>query len=459
MSLNRVTITHGLDGRQQIKEFDAIVRGSLKVYSGPKITLETPTMKHLSPLLESPLFWAALAVGALLLVFLFLWLRRRANQRFLREVLQQSEAHRNQEIEAMLQRVKDAFGSLSLDVLAKNNEAFLQLARESLTHHTQAASNDLEGKRQLIDRSIEGMRSEMKKVEEMVTSFEKDREKKYGELAAQLRNTAEGTTRLQETTYQLREALSSTRARGQWGERMAEDVLRLSGFQEGVNYQKQKTMEAGGGRPDVTFFLPNGLRINMDVKFPFDNYLRYLETNEDGEKARRKDRFLKDVRARVREITTREYINPEDNTLDYVLLFIPNESVYSFIQEEDTSLLDDALKTSVILCSPLTLYAILAVIRQSVENFNLEKMTSQVLAHMANFQKQWEAFIRSMDKMGKRIEDAKQEFDHLVSTRKNQLERPLKEIERMRTEQGILPASEAGEDEEGEEEDQEEEAE
>ncbi len=183
-------------------------------------------MKAFSPILQSPFFWAGLAVAAILIVFLALWLRRRTTRRFLQEVLRQSEEHRDQEIEAILLRVKDAFGSLSLDVLAKNNEAFLQLARESLTQHTQAASSELEGKRQLIDRSIEGMRGEMKKVEEMVTSFEKDREKKYGELAAQLRNTAEGTTRLQETTYQLREALSSQRARGQWGERMAEDVLR-----------------------------------------------------------------------------------------------------------------------------------------------------------------------------------------------------------------------------------------
>lgn len=404
-------------------------------------------MSSPSPILESPFFWAGLAAGALLLACLFLWLRRRTTRRLLQEVLQRSDEHREQEIETILQGVKDAFGSLSLDVLAKNNEAFLLLARESLTQHTQAASSELEGKRQLIDRSIEGMRSEMKKVEDMVTSLEKDREKKYGELAAQLKNAAEGTTRLQETTYQLREALSSQRARGQWGERMAEDVLRLSGFQEGVNYQKQKTMDAAGKRPDFTFFLPNGLCINMDVKFPFDNYLRFLEANEDGEKARRKDRFLKDVRARVREITTREYIHPEDNTLDYALLFIPNENVFSFIQEEDSSILDDALKMSIILCSPLTLYAVLAVIRQSVESFNLEKMTSQVLAHMAKFQKQWEAFIKSMDKMGKRIEDAKQEFDHLVSTRKNQLERPLRKIEKMRQEQGILPDAEAGEDE------------
>jgi DNA recombination protein RmuC len=407
-------------------------------------------MNTLSPILDSPFFWAGLATAAILTVGLILWIRSRTTRRFLEEVLERSDELRDQEIDAILQRVKDAFGSLSLDVLAKNNEAFLQLARESLTRHAQAASGELEGKRQLIDRSIEGVRGELKKIEEMVTSFERDREKKFGELAAQLRSTAEGTTRLQETTYQLREALSSQRARGQWGERMAEDVLRLSGFQEGVNYQKQKTMEATGGRPDFTFFLPNGLRVNMDVKFPFDNYLRYLESNEEGEKARRKDRFLKDVRARVREITTREYINPADNTLDYALLFIPNENVYSFIQEEDASLLDDALKMNIILCSPLTLYAILAVIRQSVESFNLEKTTSQILTHMAAFQKQWEAFIQTMDKMGKRIEDAKQEFDHLVSTRRNQVERPLRKIEKIREEQGMLPASEA-EDEEGEE--------
>ena len=409
-------------------------------------------MAHLSPLFASPIFWAALALGALLLVLLLVRLRSKTRHTLLQETMRQAEEQRSREIEAILERVKDAFGNLSLEVLARNNEAFLQLARESLAQHTQAASSELEGKRQLIDRSIEAMRSELKKVEEMVAAFDRDREKKYGQLAEQLKNTAEGTMKLQETTYQLREALSSSRARGQWGERMAEDVLRLSGFQEGINYQKQKTMEAAGGRPDFTFFLPNGLRINMDVKFPFDNYLRYLETKEDGERARKKDRFLKDVRARVREITTREYINPADNTLDYVLMFIPNENVHSFIQEEDKTLIDDALKAHVILCSPLTLYAMLAVIRQAVENFNLEKTTSRVLVHMAAFQKQWNAFTRSMEKMGRRIEDAKQEYDHLVSTRTNQLERPLKEIERLRKEQGILQLSDdeaEGEEDQG----------
>jgi DNA recombination protein RmuC len=407
-------------------------------------------MTELTALYESPLFRTALGLAALIIIALFLLFRRRASERALREALRQAGEQRNQEVEAILQRVREAFGSLSLDVLAKNSEAFLQLARESLGHHTEAASSELEGKRQLIDRSIEAMRSELKKVEEMVTAFERDRDRKYGELTEQLRKAAEGTTRLQETAQQLREALSSSRARGQWGERMAEDVLRLCGFQEGINYRRQKTLEGSGGRPDFTFLLPQGLQIHMDVKFPFENYLRYLEAQEDGEKDRRKSRFLKDVRARVREITSREYINPEENTLGYALLFIPNEALHAFILEEDSTLLDEALRSRVILCSPLTLYAVLSVIRQAVETFNLEKTTSEVLAHMASFQKQWEAFVRSMEKLGRRLEDAGQEFDHLVSTRRNQLERPLREIDRIRREQGILAATDPPVDEDGE---------
>jgi DNA recombination protein RmuC len=218
---------------------------------------------------------------------------------------------------------------------------------------------------------------------------------------------------------------------------MAEDVLRLAGFMEGINYQKQKSLETTAGRPDFTFFLPQDLMLNMDVKFPFDNYLRYLEAKGEADQQRYREQFLRDVRARVKEVATRDYINPAENTVDYVLLFIPNEQIYAFIHELDRAVLDEALKNKVILCSPLTLYAILAVIRQAVENFNLEKTASRILSLLGSFNKQWQAFIQSMEKMGRRIEDAHKEFHQLTSTRKSQLERPLREIESLRMQRGI----------------------
>src|SRR5439155_10594469 len=236
----------------------------------------------------------------------------------------------------------------------------------------------------------------------------------------------------QKTTGQLASALGNTKARGQWGERMAEDVLRLTGFVEDVNYLKQKGIAGAGTRPDYTFLLPQGQKLHMDVKFPLDNYLKYLSVESDGERQACKNQFLKDVRVRVKEVTGRNYIDAEDRTLDYVLVFIPNDQVYAFINENDRDLLDYAMKNKVVLCSPLTLYAVLAVIRQAVDNFRLERTASEILEQLGAFQKQWGLFAQSLEKMGKKIDEARDEYQTLTTTRRSQLERPLRKIEELR---------------------------
>jgi len=113
--------------------------------------------------------------------------------------------------------------------------------------------------------------------------------------------------------------------------------------------------------------------------------------------------------------------------------------VYAFINENDSSILDEALKHKVILCSPITLYAVLAVIRQAVDNFNLEKTAAQIMSLLGTFNKQWSNFIKSLEKMGKKIDEAQKEFNALTSTRRNQLERPLRQIEDLRKQTGVFP--------------------
>ena len=113
-------------------------------------------------------------------------------------------------------------------------------------------------------------------------------------------------------------------------------------------------------------------------------------------------------------------------------MFIPNEQVYAFINENDNTILDDAIRNKVALCSPLTLFAILAVIRQAIDNFNIERTANQILALMGGFYKQWGLYVDSQDKMGKRLEDARNEFNRLVTTRRNQFEKILEQIEQLR---------------------------
>lgn len=385
-------------------------------------------------------FIIGLVVGVVIILIIN-WLRRREAKTIAQELISQTESQRVQDLEALINRIKESFGALSLEALSKNTGEFLKLANETLSKQTQLGEKELEGKKKLIDQTLEAMKEDLQKVENLMTTFEKDREQKFGELANQLKATAEQTGKLQETTGQLRVALASTRARGHWGERMAEDVLRLAGFVEGINYQKQKTLATVGTRPDYTFLLPQNLKVNMDVKFPLDNYLHYLEAEGESDKKMYKDKFLQDAKKRIKEVTTKDYINPEENTLDYVIAFIPNEQVYAFIHENDSAVLDEALKNKVILCSPITLYAILAVIRQAVDNFNLEKTSSQILSLLGAFNKQWTLFLQSLEKMGRKIDDAKLEFNSLNSTRRTQLERPLSKIEDLRRQKGIPEAS------------------
>ena len=118
--------------------------------------------------------------------------------------------------------------------------------------------------------------------------------------------------------------------RGQWGERMAEDVLRLAGFHENINYVKQNQID-GGGRPDYTFPMPKGHALYMDVKFPMAAYLRYLEAGTNAEREMHLKRFLADVRLRVKELAKRDYAGESSEpSVDYVLAVHPERAAHRF---------------------------------------------------------------------------------------------------------------------------------
>jgi DNA recombination protein RmuC len=227
---------------------------------------------------------------------------------------------------------------------------------------------------------------------------------------------------------------------------MAEDVLRLAGFVENVQYRKQTAID-GGGVPDFTFLLPQGLCLHMDVKFPLDNYLRYLDSESDLDRERHRKDFLRDVRGRLKDLAGRDYVAPGTGTVDCVLLFIPNEQVYGFIQEHDRDVLDEALKSKVVFCSPLTLFAVLAVVRQAVDNFRLEQASKEILALLHGFEKQWDKFVDQMEKVGRGIKTVNNAYDELEGTRRRQLERQLDKIGDLRRQE--LSAVEDEDEDEG----------
>ena len=177
---------------------------------------------------------------------------------------------------------------------------------------------ELGAKKDVIDTRLDEMRSEMRteltELGAMVKLLGEQSAQKFGQVDQSLRSHAEVTATLSESARALREAMVSPTARGQWGERMADDVLRLAGFVENVNYVKQTQLDGATGRPDFTFPLPKGHELYMDVKFPMAGYLRFLDATTDAERQAHRAAFLRDVRARVRELAKRDYARESSRT-------------------------------------------------------------------------------------------------------------------------------------------------
>ncbi len=356
--------------------------------------------------------------GGLTVGYLYARLRLSAD---LQEAQLRLEAARRElgERDQLDKRFKDTFAALSNQALKISSDQFLQLAEEKFKALSKESDQQLESKKKLIDANLQEIGTALKDLVDKSTKLEEG-----------LASSKEQTEQLRSTTDGLRQVLSSSQARGKWGERMVEDILQILGLEEGLNYQTQVTLKSGS-RPDFTFLLPKSKKINLDVKFPIDQYEYYIEAESESDAQQAKRQFLADVKNHIKDVAGRGYVSPADGTVDYAMVFIPNEAIYGFIHQNDADLLDYALEQRIILCSPITLYAVLSLVRQAVRNFAMEEKAGEIFKLLELFQKQWTKYTGQMDKLGRSLESAHRDYQELVTTRSRQLDKPLDKIQEL----------------------------
>lgn len=334
------------------------------------------------------------------------------------------------EVEAVLSQAMELVRRERGESMQAALDTVLSVASSKLGDQLEVGRETIGYEREAMVNQVQLVHHELARVTGLVSDLQRERAQTAGQLTTGLEQAIQVTSALAATTRSLQQALASPKARGQWGERMAEDVLRAAGFMEGINYTRQ-TRLSSGRVPDYTFPLPKGHVVHMDVKFPIDNYLRWLEAATDAERAQHLRHFQRDVRQRIRELAAREYVDAE-TTVDYLLLFVPNESVYGFLHEHDHVLIDESIAQKVVLCSPTTLFAVLAVIRQAVENFLVERRSDEILGALGGLREEWERWRDPIDKMSRGLQSAQRAFDELSGARYRRFGKQLEKLEAVR---------------------------
>jgi DNA recombination protein RmuC len=326
----------------------------------------------------------------------------------------------------------------------RDREESIKIAAENIA---KSGGEQLGSRAELIDNTLRNLTGEMN---QRIDALSKELQVLQQVNTSQYDNVGKAVEALARRTDNLSEILSSSQKRGQWGERVVEDMLRAVGFIEGVNYSKQD-VNAVGGRPDYKFLMPPDRVLFMDVKFPLDRYADHFNADNDALRQQAKTEFVRAVKGHVDALARRDYtLNAREEALDYVLMFLPNESISGFVHEADPGMIDYALSKKVVLCSPLALYSFLSVIRQATDSFHTEQTAASIMQQINKFNKEWQNYVKAVDEVKDVFHRLTDKVDSIGTdgTRFKKLNVPIKAIEKMRTKQGIaeLPA---GEDSDG----------
>lgn len=238
-------------------------------------------------------------------------------------------------------------------------------AREEEKRKKQAQDLEEEGK---VLSALAPVQKNLDALQHKVAQIEEGRKQEMGALGQQLKSLGEQQGRLDKETSSLASALRNNKVRGAWGEAQLRNIVESAGLLEHVDFDTQVVVTAPDGRvyrPDMIVHLPGGKTIPIDAKAPYSDYQRACEIAETAseDELRRRDELLKShakaLRDHVKALGDKEYWSAFDTAPDFVIAFIPNDSLLQAALEVDPSLMDDAFAQKVALTSPVTLWAVL----------------------------------------------------------------------------------------------------
>ena len=228
-------------------------------------------------------------------------------------------------------------------------------AENSRLNTAATAHGDLLGLLAPVRESLDGLQRSTAQASERRTEAETAIREQIGAMRDQYAS-------LSSATSQIVASMTKGQTRGQWGEMQLERLLDHAGLVEGVHYRRQDT-RAGEtvGRPDIAVLLPGGGEVLVDAKFPFDAYWAAAGTDDDLIREQSLAKHARDVMARVNELASKRYSDSAVSP-DFVVMFLPFESLLSSALDSDGLLLEKSFEKRVVIATPTTMLALLRTI-------------------------------------------------------------------------------------------------
>jgi len=338
-------------------------------------------------------------------------------------------------IEESRKQLEHSFSILSQQALKLNNESFLTLAKEKLSQFQIQAEANLDKKEKSIETLLQPIHSALKQTEAQIQSIEKERKESFGSLSQHLKIINESQADLRLETQNLVQALRRPEVRGQWGELTLKRIAELAGMVDHCDFYEQMQSEDSESRirPDMIVRMPDQRELIIDAKTPLDAYLNATQATDPEIREQSLVRHARNVRERMRELSSKAYWSQFKNSPDFVVLFIPGEQFLSAALEQDPQLLEDALKNKVILATPTSIVALLRAVAFGWRQIAVAKNAEMIRELGENLYHRLATFAEHLQKLGKHLDTSVEQYNKAMGS----LDRQVLSGARKFTELGI----------------------
>jgi DNA recombination protein RmuC len=286
------------------------------------------------------------------------------------------------------------------------------------------------------DTKIATQMEEMKAtVERMRTQSQEAAEKRIAsetQLVSTIDEMRKASTTFFDETKKIAGALASSQTRGKFGEAQLQLLLEQAGLREGHEYDAQRstTDSDSSGIPDITVRMPGGSKLFIDSKFPFDRFLEAFGTEDQAERDQLLAAHTKDLLKHVDALSKRGY-HKSQGSPDFVVLFLPFETLLAEALRIDPALLEKAFKVGVTLATPTTTMALLRTVGHIFTRNQLAENADDITKVAATFLKNITLLHTKIVAVGKAINTTAKAYEDLVPTAEKTVLSPARRIHKL----------------------------
>lgn len=310
--------------------------------------------------------------------------------------------------------LREAFKALSADALKQSAPEFLRLAEQSFGRFQEVAKGDLDKRQESIKVLVEPLKQQLDTYQKRLQQSETAQSSALGEVKKHLETLTQSNQILAAETERFRSVLRSSPARGRWGEETLRRVVEAAGMSAHCDFTEQAM--AGENRPDLIVNLPGERVIIVDAKVPDFDFLNSLETADVARRADLLAGHAAKLKATIKALADRNYPREFVNALDYVVLFVPAESLFSAALEGDHDLIVWAAERRILLATPASLIALLRSVSVSWQQHAQTENAQKIAEAAQTFYERVVIFSEHFEKIRAGLERANSAFNDATAS-------------------------------------------